>query len=93
LKTEYPELTSEEQGTMGHLCRLCREYSEISLLEEERLMDFKQQFKYIAQKCLKLPAITRNRELIELFVRLLDTSFQDALNARLSIQGMLKVDT
>ena len=47
---------------------------------------------YIAQKCLKLPAITGNRELVELFVRLLDNSFQDALNAKLSVQGTLKVD-
>ena len=35
LKIEYPELMSEEQRTMGQLCRLCREYSEISLLDEE----------------------------------------------------------
>jgi len=41
LKIEYPELTSEEQGTMGQLRRLCREYSDISLLEEEQLMEFK----------------------------------------------------
>ena len=39
------------------------------------------------------PAITRNRELVELFFRSLDTTFQDALNARLRIQGTLKVDT
>jgi len=60
LKIEYPELTSEEQRTMGQLCRLYREYSEISLLDEEWLMEFKQQFMYIAQKCLKPPAITGN---------------------------------
>jgi len=51
---------SEEQGTMGQLRRLCREYSDISLLDEERLMEFKQRFMYIAQKCLKPPAITGN---------------------------------
>ena len=93
LKIEYPELMSEEQGTMGQLHRLCREYSDISLLDEKRLMEFKWRFMYIAQKCLKPPAITGNQELIELFVRSLDNSFQDALNARLSIQGTLKVDT
>jgi len=60
LKIEYPELTSEEQGTMGQLRRLCREYSDISLLDEEWLMEFKQWFMYIAQKCLKPPAITGN---------------------------------
>jgi len=92
LKNEYPELTSEEQGTMGQLRRLCREYSDISLLDEEQLMEFKRRFMYIAQKCLKPPAITGNQELVELFVRSLDNSFQDALNARLSIQGTLKVD-
>jgi len=77
---------------MGQLRRLCREYSEISLLDEERLMEFKWWFMYIAQKCLKPPTITRNQELVKLFVRSLDNSFQDALNARLSIQGTLKVD-
>jgi len=60
LKIEYPELMSEEQGTMGQLHRLCREYSDISLLDEERLMEFKRWFMYIAQKCLKPPAITGN---------------------------------
>jgi len=69
LKIEYPELTSEEQGIMGQLCRLCREYSKISLLDEEWLMEFKWWFMYIAQKCLKSPAITRNQELVKLFVR------------------------
>ena len=47
---------------------------------------------YIAQKCLRSSTITENRELIKLFFRLLDTTFQDALNARLSVQGTLKVD-
>jgi len=84
---------SEEQKMIGQLYRLCREYSKISLLDEERLMKFKQWFMYIAQKCLKPPAITGNQELIELFVRSLDNLFQDTLNARLSIQGTLKVDT
>ena len=46
---------------------------------------------YIAQKCLKPPVITGNQELIKLFVRSLDNLFQDALNARLSMQGALKI--
>jgi len=92
LKIEYPELTSKEQGTMEQLHRLCREYSEISLLDKEWLMEFKWEFMYIAQKCLKPPVITGNQELIKLFVRSLDNLFQDALNARLSMQGALKID-
>jgi len=36
--------------------------------------------------------VTENRELVELFVKTLDSAFQDALNSRLSIQGTLKVD-
>jgi len=55
-------------------------------------MKFKQQFMYITQKCLKPPAIIKNWELVELFVWLLDNSFQDTLNARLSIQDTLKID-
>jgi len=92
LKTEYPELTTEEQGSMDHLRKLCRENTGINLLEEERLMSFKRRFVYIAQKCLRPPAVTGNRELIELFVKTLNSAFQDALNSRLSIQGTLKVD-
>ena len=38
-------------------------------------------------------AITGDKKLVELFVRSLDNSFQDALNARLSIQDTLKIDT
>ena len=60
LKIKYPELTSEEQRMIGQLRRLCKEYSEISLLNKEQLMEFKQRFIYIAQKCLKPPAITGN---------------------------------
>ena len=37
LKIEYPELTSKEQSTMEQLRKLCREYQNISMLEEERL--------------------------------------------------------
>jgi len=93
LKTEYPELTTEEQGSMDNLRKLCRKNAGINLLEEERLMSFKRRFVYIAQKCLRPPAVTENRELVELFVKTLDSAFQDALNSRLSIQGTLKVDT
>jgi len=85
LKIEYSELMSKEQGTMGQLHKLCREYLEIFLLDKEQLIEFKQQFIYIAQKCLKPSTITGNRELVKLFVRSLDILFQDALNARLSI--------
>ena len=93
LKTEYPELTTEEQGSMDNLRKLCRENTGINLLKEKRLMSFKRRFMYIAQKCLRPPAVTGNRELMELFVKTLDSAFQDALNSRLSIQGTLKVDT
>jgi len=92
LKTEYLELTTEEQGSIDHLRKLYRKNAGINLLEEERLMSFKRRFLYIAQKCLRLPAVTGNRELVELFVKTLDSTFQDALNSRLSMQGTLKVD-
>ena len=75
LKTEYPELTTEEQGSMDNLRKLCRENAGINLLEKERLMSFKRRFMYIAQKCLRLLAVTGNRELVELFVKTLDSAF------------------
>ena len=71
---------------------MCRENARINLLEEEQLISFKRRFLYIAQKCLKLLAVTGNRKLVESFVKTLDNVFQDALNCRLSIQGTLKVD-
>jgi len=77
---------------MDNLRKLCRENAGINLLEEKQLMSFKRRFVYIAQKCLRLPAVTKNRELVELFVKTLDSVFQDVLNSRLSIQGTLKVD-
>ena len=92
LKTEYPELTTKEQGSMDHLRKLYRENTRINLLEKEQLMSFKRRFVYIAQKCLRPPAVIGNRKLIELFVKTLDSAFQDVLNYRLSIQGTLKVD-
>jgi len=92
LKSEYPEITTEEQGSMDQLRRLCQETPEIGLAEEECLLDFKQKFFFIAQKCLKLLAIIENRELVEYFVRCLDVNFREALNSRLSLQGHLRVD-
>ena len=47
---------------------------------------------FIAQKCLKSLAVIENRELMKLFVKSLDTTFQDASNSRLSLQETLKVD-
>jgi len=85
LKTEYPELTTEEQSSMDYLRKLYRENAGINLLEEEQLMSFKRRFLYITQKCLRPLAITGNRELVELFVKTLDNTFQDVLNSRLSI--------
>jgi len=93
LRIEYPEITNEEQGSMDKLRWLCREITEIGLAKEERLLDFKWKFLFIVQKCLKPPAITGNRELVEHFVRCLDTNFREALNSRLSLQGQLKVDS
>jgi len=92
LKLEYPEITTEEQGSMDQLRQFCRETPEIGLAKEERLLDFKRKFFFIAQKCLKLPAITGNRELVEYFVWCLDINFREALNSRLSLQGHLRVD-
>jgi len=85
LKSEYPEITTEEQGSMDQLRRLCRETPEIGLAEEERLLDFKRKFSFIVQKCLKPPAITGNRELVEYFMQCLDVNFREALNSRLSL--------
>jgi len=85
LRIEYPEITNEEQGSMDQLRRLCRDITEIGLAEEERLLDFKRKFLFIAQKYLKPPAITGNRELVEHFVRCLDANFREALNSRLSL--------
>jgi len=35
LKTEYPELTTEEQSSIDHLRKLYRENTRINLLEEK----------------------------------------------------------
>jgi len=93
LKIKYPELTSEEQETMGQLYKLYRKNLEISMLDKEKLIEFKCKFMYIVQKCLRPLAITGNCELVELFVQYLDITFQNVLNSRLNIQGTLKVNT
>jgi len=59
---------------MDHLRKLYKENARINLLEEKQLISFKRRFLYIAQKCLKLLAVTGNRELIELFVKILDSA-------------------
>ena len=93
LRIEYPEITTKEQESMDQLRWLCWDITEIGLAKEERLLDFKWKFLFIAQKCLKSLAITGNRELVEHFVRCLDSNFREALNSRLSLQDQLKMDT
>ena len=78
---------------MGQLYKLYRKNLEISMLDKEKLIEFKCKFMYIVQKCLRPLAITENCELVELFVQYLDITFQNVLNSRLNIQGMLKVNT
>jgi len=92
LKSEYPDITTTEQGSMNQLRRLCQETLEISLAKEKHLLDFKRKFFFIVQKFLKPLAITGNRELVEYFMQCLDANFREALNSRLSLQGYLRVD-
>lgn len=73
LKLKFPKLTSEKQSTMDQLRKLTYQYQEISILEENHLLAFKKCFIYVAQRCLKPPAVTENRKLVELFVKNLDT--------------------
>lgn len=87
LRTEYPELVAEEQGSVARLRALNREYRHISIDDEERLLAFKRKFTVMAGKCLTKPALVTNRELVEMFTRSLDKSFQESLNNRLSISG------
>ena len=68
LRIEYPEITTEEQGSMDQLRQLYQDITEIGLAKEECLLDFKWKFLFIVQKCLKPPAITGNKELVEHFV-------------------------
>lgn len=61
-------------------------------MKEDYLLAFKRYFIYVAQKCLKLPIVTENRELEELIVKSLDTIFQNALNLRLSLPEEVKIN-
>jgi len=45
---EYPELTTEEQGSMEQLKKLGRKNTGISLSKKKQLMSFKRRFLYIA---------------------------------------------
>jgi len=71
---------NKKQNTINQLRKLTHKHQKILMLEENCLLVFKRYFMYITQKCLKLLAITRNRKLVELFVRSLNTTFQDTLN-------------
>ncbi|KXN86460.1 hypothetical protein AN958_10063, partial [Leucoagaricus sp. SymC.cos] len=67
---------------------LVEEYPELVAEQEE----FKREFMAVADKCLALPALVHNRELVTLFRETLSSEFQDTLQARLSITGTMKVD-
>jgi len=47
LKIEYSKLTSEKQETIDQLYKLYRKNSEISMLDKEKLIEFKYKFMYI----------------------------------------------
>lgn len=91
LKIEYPELTEEEQGSMEQLKKICQQFRGLTMQDGRELLNFKRKFLYMAQKCLQAPAVTGNRELVELFLRTLDESFRQALDNRLKIQGKIRV--
>ena len=91
LKLEFPELMSEKQDTIDQLRKLTCKYQNILLLEDYFLA-FKKHFMYIAQKYLKLPAVTKNKDLVELFAKSLNNIFQDVLNLRLSLLEKVKID-
>ena len=77
---------------MDQLRKLTCKYQEIFILEEYCFLAFKRHFIYIAQKYLKSSATTENKELVELFVRNLDTIFQDILSLKLSLLSEVKID-
>lgn len=62
------------------------------MLEEYCLLAFKKHFIYVAYKYLKSPATTENKELVETFVRNLNTIFQDILSLKLSLLSEVKID-
>lgn len=82
---------SEEQDTIDQLRKLTCKYQNILLLKDY-LLTFKKHFMHIAQKYLKFSAVTRNKDLVELFVKSLNTIFQDILNSRLSLLEKVKID-
>ena len=77
---------------MDQLRKLTCKYQEIIILEKNHFLAFKRCFVYIAQKCLKLPAITENKELVDLFVRNINIIFQNILNLRLSLIEKVKIN-
>ncbi|KAF7761162.1 hypothetical protein Agabi119p4_10571 [Agaricus bisporus var. burnettii] len=67
LKIEYPELVTEETGSVAKLKALCRGCRTIGLEDQEEFRKFRRQFLSQANKCLTDPAIISNRELVEEF--------------------------
>ncbi|KAF5345256.1 hypothetical protein D9756_011427 [Leucocoprinus leucothites] len=84
---EYPETVSYEQGSVKRLRAICQEYKGTTMDDEGRLLAFKRRFITEATKCLKVPPLVSNRELVEMFTSALDPDFQRALNNKLSLQG------
>jgi hypothetical protein len=87
LKEEYPELVIEEKGSVAKLKAICRRFRHIGLLDQEDFSSFCRQFQSQANKCLALPSIISNRELVEEFVNTLTPAFSEALTVRLSVRG------
>ncbi|KAF9440016.1 hypothetical protein P691DRAFT_688997 [Macrolepiota fuliginosa MF-IS2] len=93
LAKEFPESQNAQRGSIKQLKKVCKEYKDVDIEEQDRLMCFKRAFQCEANKCLKAPALVSNRELVELFTGALSERFQLALDTKLSIAGATRAVT
>jgi hypothetical protein len=75
----YPEAAEAERGTPARIKQICRDTRDIRLGDLAALYAFRRQFMTEAKKLNKDPPAMANRELVELFIGSLSSSFTAAL--------------
>jgi len=75
----YPEAAAAERGTPSRIRQICSKAGKIEQGDMTALYAFRRSFMSEAKKLQKDPAIMANRELVDIFLRCLTTSFAEAV--------------
>ncbi|KAJ7493741.1 hypothetical protein FB451DRAFT_1387891 [Mycena latifolia] len=91
----YPEVKTEETGSIENLMRICKRYGEIKLIEEGRLRRFGVEFLSVVTKLMDLTAPNRrailtNLQACHMYLDTMEESFATSLRTAISSTELMR---